>query len=155
MSNRLNAQGLKAWRSFLGAHSRVTAAIERDLEAAGVMPLTWYDVLYALHQASDRCLRMHELAEAVVLSRSGLTRLVDRLHQAGLVQRRPCPEDGRGQLAVLTREGTSALRRTWPVYEKSIQTRFARHLGAAEAMQMAKLLQIVLDKNTGTEDERG
>lgn len=150
MSEQLTDRDLKAWRSLLEAHARVTAAIERDLQAAGVMPLAWYDVLYALHQAPDRCLRMHELAETVVLSRSGLTRLVDRLDKAGLVERRPCPEDGRGQLAALTREGKSALRRTWPVYEKSIRTRFARHLSAADAGQIARVLRTVIGNNAGT-----
>lgn len=148
MRNQLKPDGLEAWRNFLRAHSRVTAGIERDLEARGVLPLTWYDVLYALRRASDGCLRMHELADAVVLSRSGLTRLVDRLDRAGLVERRPCPEDGRGQLAVLTRNGTSALRRAWPAYEKSIQTRFARHLSDAEARLIANVLRTVIDANT-------
>lgn len=135
----LDPDSLDAWRAFLGAHSRLTQAIERDLEAAGVIPLTWYDVLYALHQAPGRCLRMHELADAVVLSRSGLTRLVDRLHKAGLVQRERCPEDGRGQFAVLSRSGTAALRRAWPVYANSIREHFARHLTPADARRLAKV----------------
>ncbi|MDX1512215.1 MAG: MarR family transcriptional regulator [Gammaproteobacteria bacterium] len=135
----LDPDSLDTWRAFLGAHSRLTQAIERDLEAAGVIPLTWYDVLYALHQAPGRCLRMHELADAVVLSRSGLTRLVDRLHKAGLVQRERCPEDGRGQFAVLSRSGTAALRRAWPVYANSIREHFARLLTPADARRLAKV----------------
>lgn len=151
MPDHLKTRDLEAWRCFLKAHSRVTAAIEQDLETAGVMPLAWYDVLYALHQASDHRLRMHELADAVVLSRSGLTRLVDRLDKAGLVQRKPCPEDGRGQLAVLTRDGTTALRRTWPVYEKSIQTRFAQGLNADDSKRIANVLRSMVEKISGTD----
>lgn len=145
MAKTLHPDCLRVWRSLLGAHSRATAAIERDLDAAGVISLSWYDVLFALHEAPARSLRMHELANAVVLSRSGLTRLVDRLDKAGLVEREPCPEDGRGQLAVLTLAGTMALRRAWPVYAESIRTHFAQHISAADARRMAKTLQAILD----------
>ncbi len=141
MASALSPDGLLAWRRLLTAHSRATAAIERDLEQAGVLPLGWYDVLYALHEAPDKCLRMHELADAVVLSRSGLTRLVDRLHKAGYVARTPCPEDRRGQHAVLTPQGRAALKKTWPVYQKSIGEHFARHFSDAEARRIASLLE--------------
>jgi DNA-binding MarR family transcriptional regulator len=87
---------------------------------------------------------MHELAEAVVLSRSGLTRLVDRLYAEGLVDRAPCPEDRRGQHAVLTAKGRAALRKTWPVYARSIEKHFAGHLSEAEAKRMGKLLSRVV-----------
>ena len=141
MSETLSAEGLRAWRGLLTAHSRATAAIERDLEAAGVLPLGWYDVLLALLEAPGQSLRMHELAESVVLSRSGLTRLVDRLDKAGYVRREPCPEDRRGQHAVLTAEGKAALRKTWPVYRKSIQEHFSHHFSAAESRRLAALLE--------------
>lgn len=140
MREKLSADGLRAWRGLLTAHSRATAAIERDLNAAGVLPLGWYDVLFALYEAPDNCLRMHELAEAVVLSRSGLTRLVDRLDRAGYVKRAQCPEDRRGQHAVLTAEGKAALRKTWPVYQRSIREHFARHFSDAESRRIATLL---------------
>ena len=141
MARALSSDGLKAWRRLLTAHSRATAAIERDLEQAGVLPLAWYDVLYALYEAPENCLRMHELADAVVLSRSGLTRLVDRLHKAGYVSRAPCPEDRRGQHAVLTAKGRAALKKTWPVYQKSIGEHFASHFSDAEARRIAGLLE--------------
>lgn len=141
MPENLSTAGLEAWRRLLIAHSRATAAIERDLEDAGVLPLGWYDVLYALHEAPEGCLRMHELADAVVLSRSGLTRLVDRLDKAGYVSREPCPEDRRGQHAVLTAEGKAALRKTWPVYAKSIREHFARHYSDSESRRLAALLR--------------
>lgn len=141
MTGSLSADGLEAWRRLLTAHSRATAAIERDLEAAGVLPLGWYDVLYALYEAPDNCLRMHELADAVVLSRSGLTRLVDRLDKAGYVTRSPCPEDRRGQHAVLTARGKAALRKTWPVYERSIREHFTRHFSDAESRRISSLLE--------------
>jgi DNA-binding MarR family transcriptional regulator len=140
MAEILSADGLSAWRRLLTAQARATAAIDRDLQQAGVLPLSWYDVLFALHEAPDNCLRMHQLAAAVVLSRSGLTRLVDRLDKAGFVTRSPCPEDRRGQHAVLTAEGKAALRKTWPVYSKSIREHFARHYSDAEARRISALL---------------
>ena len=147
MSKLLSSDALEAWRGLLAAHSRATTAIERDLEKAGVLPLSWYDVLYALYEAPDHCLRMHELADAVVLSRSGLTRLVDRLNKAGYVTRSPCPEDRRGQHAVLTAKGKAALRKTWPVYEKGIQEHFAGRYSEAESRRISSLLKRALEKN--------
>lgn len=147
MSRVLSRHCLEAWRRLLTVHSRATAAIERDLEQAGVLPLGWYDVLYALFEAPDNCLRMHELADAVVLSRSGLTRLVDRLDKAGYVTRSPCPEDRRGQHAVLTGEGKAALKKTWPVYERSIRERFAHNFSDAEARRLSTLLERALGQN--------
>jgi DNA-binding MarR family transcriptional regulator len=136
---------LDAWRTFLRAHAAVVDRIERDLAAdPDNLPLVWYDVLLALSGAPDRRLRLHELARAVVLSRSGLTRLVDRLEAAGLLCRRPDPTDRRGAFAVLTEEGRAALRRTWPAYARGIQDRFARHLDDEEARALTAALGRVL-----------
>ena len=101
----LDERHLAAWRTFITAHAALIDAIERDLRGAGVISLTWYDVLIELAEAPDHRLRLHELARAVVLSRSGLTRLVERLGAAGLIAREPCPDDRRGAFAVLTAEG--------------------------------------------------
>jgi DNA-binding MarR family transcriptional regulator len=131
---------LAAWRALLNAHAAAVGAIERDLAAAGHIPLLWYDVLVALSEAPDERLRMHELAARVVLSRSGLTRLVDRLEGAGLLCRAACPGDRRGAFAVLTDEGRAALRRTWPAYARGIEEHFARHLSADGAAAVAAAL---------------
>jgi DNA-binding MarR family transcriptional regulator len=134
---------LAAWRALLNAHAAAVGAIERDLAAAGRVPLTWYDVLVALSEAPGERLRLHELADRVVLSRSGLTRLVDRLEAAGLLRREACPTDRRGAFAVLTPEGQETLRRTWPVYALGIAEHFARHLSADEAATIAAVLERV------------
>lgn len=134
---------LAAWRAFLNAHAAVIDRIERDLAAAERPPLTWYDILLALYEAPERRLRLHQLADAVVLSRSGLTRLVDRLEAAGLLCRRPDPSDRRGAFAVLTDEGLAALRRTWPVYARGIAAHFARHLSDEEARTIAAAFERV------------
>src|SRR5579859_3239466 len=87
MDTKLEPSGLVAWRSFLTAHAALINQIERELLEAGVVPLSWYDVLFALYDAPGQRLRMSELASAIVLSRSGLTRLVDRLEAEGLLAR--------------------------------------------------------------------
>jgi DNA-binding MarR family transcriptional regulator len=125
-----------AWYRFVLVHARVTAAINARLgRDTSLLPLEHYDVLLCLKRApgGDQRLRLSELADAVTLSRSGLTRLVDRLERAGLLRREACSTDRRGAFAVLTPKGASALRRTWPAYARAIQEYFARHLSADEA----------------------
>jgi DNA-binding MarR family transcriptional regulator len=125
---------LNAWRSFLNAHAAVLARVEDELSSAGLPPLSWYDVLWPLYRARKRTLRAGELAASVVtISRSGLTRLVDRIEAAGLLRRRPSARDRRGTEIVLTREGAAMLRRMWPVYAAEIRRSFVDVLGDDEA----------------------
>ena len=131
MTKDLDDATLAAWRSFITAHALVIEQIDRDLAAAGCVPLHWYDVLVELVEAPEERLRMHQLANQVVLSRSGLTRLVDRLEAAGLLRRERSGTDRRGAYAVLTAQGRAALRMAWPVYAHGISTYFARHLDPA------------------------
>ena len=119
---------LSTWRSFLNAHARVTRAIGHDLAAAGLPDLSWYDVLWALHRAPGRSLRVNELARAVVLSPTGMSRFVDRLEAEGLVRREPDPADRRALRVVLIEAGGDLLRRMWPIYANGIETHFAAHL---------------------------
>ncbi|HEU0113636.1 MAG TPA: MarR family transcriptional regulator [Thermomicrobiales bacterium] len=139
-TNEPDETRLAAWRALLNAQAAAVGAIERDLAAAGHIPLLWYDVLVALSEAPDERLRMHELAERVVLSRSGLTRLVDRLEGAGLLCRAACPGDRRGAFAVLTAAGRAALARTWPAYARGIDEHFARYLTLEAATAVATAL---------------
>lgn len=141
----LDERRLAAWRGLLNAHAAAVGAIERDLAASGAIPLTWYDVLVALSEAPEHRLRMHELADRIVLSRSGLTRLVDRLERAGLLTRVSCQTDRRGAFAELTPAGEATLLRTWPAYARGIATHFARHLSPEEADQVASVLERVGD----------
>jgi len=142
----LDPTRLAAWEAFVFAHAAVVGRIERELAAdPGLVPLTWYDVLAALSEAPRRRLRLSELAREVVLSRSGLTRLVDRLEAAGLIRREACPDDRRGTLAVLTPAGDAALRRTWPAYARGIDAHFARHLDDDEARALSTALGRIRD----------
>lgn len=130
---------LAAWRAFLHGHLLLTSTLEREMENATGLPLTWYDVLLNLNEAGGS-LRMQELARAVLLSKSGLTRLVDRMAAAGYVSRQPAAGDRRGLLAVLTDDGRVALRRAAPVHLRGIEEHFGRHLSAEEATTILAVL---------------
>lgn len=134
------------WRLFLTVHATVLERIDQDLAQAGLPPLGWYDVLWALAETPTRQLRMHELAERLLLSRSNVTRMVDRLEKAGLLRRKSCPEDGRGALAVLTEEGLAMQQRMWTVYAQGISKYFAEHISDAEALVITNVLRRVLAK---------
>jgi DNA-binding MarR family transcriptional regulator len=128
------------WRTFLRAHAGVMRELERELAAQAGLPLAWYDVLLQLAEAPDRRLRMAELADRVLLSRSGLTRLVDRLQAEELVRREPSPDDARGTYTVLTATGLARLRRAAPVHLAGIQRHWLAHFSDDELRQLGALL---------------
>ena len=135
-----------AWRGLLVAHSRLVPAVEADLRAAGQIPLSWYDVILELNAAPGRRLRMSELGERAVLSRTRVSRVVDELAAAGLAERQPDQADGRSSFASLTPRGRDALRRAWPVYRDAIRRRLGAHLTAEQCRDLAALLlQAVAD----------
>jgi DNA-binding MarR family transcriptional regulator len=134
-----------AWRSFLRAHAQISRVLESQLVAAHDLPLASYDVLVQLSEAPNRSLRMTELAERVLLSRSGLTRLVDRLERDGLVERRACPSDLRGTHAVLTDAGLDRLRQAWPTHLAGVAERVTGRLSTAEVDQLGALLAKLVD----------
>jgi DNA-binding MarR family transcriptional regulator len=124
--------GLEAWRRFLKAHAAAVGAIERDLDSAGHIPLEWYDVLVAVSDAPKGRLRLKDLGRELVLTRSGATRLADRLEVARLVQRHPAQDDRRGVILTLTELGRKALRSAWPVYARGIRDQFLAKLSPEE-----------------------
>jgi DNA-binding MarR family transcriptional regulator len=132
---RVPEDTLSAWRAFLNAHALATKRISRDLAQAGLPELTWYDVLWTLYRADERRLRIRELADAVVLSSTGMTRFVDRLEAAGLVRREAVPGDRRGAYAVITKEGIDLLRKMWPIYARGIATYFGPAVEDAAALR--------------------
>ena len=125
----ISSDGLAAWRAFLRAHSTMLRRIGRDLDEAGLPPLSWYDVLAALRDAPDGQLRQVELAERVLLSNSGLSRLVDRIEARGLVERTSCPSDRRSFHVRLTPDGREMLELMWPVYARGIAEDFLPAFG--------------------------
>jgi DNA-binding MarR family transcriptional regulator len=127
----LDDETLAVWRAFLNAHARVTREIGRELAAEGLPDLTWYDLLWTLYRQPGRSLRVNELARAVVLHPTAMSRFVDRVETAGYVRREPDPDDRRALQIVLTDEGVELLRRMWPIYARGIRERFAAHLGGS------------------------
>jgi DNA-binding MarR family transcriptional regulator len=140
VTTQIGDDHLGAWRAVLNAHARLTGEVEAALAEAGLPQLAWYDVLWALQRAPGKALRMGELNEAVTISRSGLTRLVDRIEAEGLLERRQSASDRRAVEAAITPEGTKLLRRMWPVYEKVLRASFESKLSRSEAKALSKAL---------------
>ena len=144
MTTNLDNSYNTVWRLFLTTHAILVERVEQDLANAGLPPLAWYDVLWALEEAPDRRLRLHELADAIVLRRSNLTRLVDRLEAVGLVCRKSCPSDRRGAFAEITEAGLAMRKQMWSVYAPSIAQYFAIHLSDTEVDVLTKVLERLL-----------
>jgi DNA-binding MarR family transcriptional regulator len=137
---------MAAWRAFLTAHARITDVLTRELREQVGLPLTWYDVLVQLSEADEHRLRMQELAGRVLLSKSGLTRLIDRMEQDGLVTRYPCEDDRRGTWAQMTEHGYDVIRRSAPAHLAGIREHFADALDDDEADAVATALRRVLER---------
>lgn len=138
---------IAAWRALLLAHSGAVRAIEADLAAEGAIPLSWYDVLLELNAAPKRRLRMQDLAARVVLSRTRVSRLVDEIARAGLVERVPDPDDGRATFTVVTPSGRDELRRAAPRYLSGIEEHFTNLFTAGEQAELTALLVRVADRH--------
>ena len=133
----------RVWRTFLVTHARVARRLEADLLESGGLPLAEFDVLFQLANADANRLRMNELADRVVLSRAGITRLVDRLVADGLVSRLKCASDARGAYAVLTELGRMRLEKVRPDHFAGVRRYFLEAFTQAELQALAVLLEQV------------
>ena len=132
----------RAWAALLRTHARLVPRLDREMQAATGLPLAWYDVLLELHSAGDR-LRMSELGERVVLSRTRVSRIVDDLVRAGLVAREVNPEDRRSSYALLTSEGRRRFRTSAKVYRAGIQRDLGDGVDTATLRSLAETLERV------------
>jgi DNA-binding MarR family transcriptional regulator len=139
---RISEDQLRAWRAFLRAHSNMLRRISRDLDEADLPPLSWYDVLAVLRDAPDARLRQVDVAERVLLSTSGLSRLLDRIEEAGLAQRVTCPGDRRSLHVQLTDAGAEMLDRMWPVYARGVAEDFLPAFGG-NAAEIGKAMELI------------
>jgi DNA-binding MarR family transcriptional regulator len=137
-------EGILTWSAFLRAHAAVVRCIEADVEAKARLPLGWYDVLLELNGAPGRRMRMQELGEAAVLSRSRVSRIVDELVAAGLAERQPNPEDRRSSYATITEEGRKALRRAAPVYLAAVREHFVADLTPTQLAAVRSAMESLL-----------
>ena len=140
----LSTEELGAWRGLLRVHSALVKALDAELLAGHDLPLTSYEVLINLQAAPGKRRRMAELADGVLLSRSGMTRLVDRLEKEGLLVRDPCVSDGRGTFAVLTDKGEALLGEARRTHLDGVRERFLKHFERDELTQLATLWNRVL-----------
>src|SRR3954469_17174626 len=123
---------LRAWRGMLRVHAALTKALDAQLEAEHGLPLSSYEVLMYLADAPGQRMRMSELAETILLSRSGLTRLVDRLERDGLICRQTCAQDARGAFAKLMPAGVEKLRAARATHLAGVRAFYLSHLSDAE-----------------------
>jgi DNA-binding MarR family transcriptional regulator len=135
----LSSEELAAWGGFLRAHAELTRALDAELVEAHGLPLSSYEVLLRLARAPRGRLRMSDLAESVLLSRSGLTRLVDRLEKAGLVERQECRSDQRGFFAVITEQGRMLFREAAATHLEGVRRLFLAELSEDERRLLGEL----------------
>lgn len=144
VAEKLDERRLAAWRALLASHAALVGRLGEELQDEKGLPLPWYEVLLWLNQAPDGRLRMGELADSLLLTPSGVTRLVDRMEAEGLVQRQQCPSDRRGWHAVMTPAGRARLRSAAPVHLRGVERHFGRHLTDDEADLITDVLGRVL-----------
>ncbi len=135
----LNPTELAAWRGFLRAHAALTKQLDGELQRAHDLPLSSYEVLLFLADAPEGRMRMSDLADSVLLSRSGLTRLVDRLARAGLIERIECEEDARGFFAGITPDGRRVFDEARHTHLEGVRESFLSHFSAAELRTLGRL----------------
>jgi DNA-binding MarR family transcriptional regulator len=136
---------LDAWRGFLRTYTTLVRDLDDELTERHGLPVSSYDVLVQLDEAPDGMLRMSHLADAVLLSRSGLSRLVTRLESQGLIERADCKNDARGSFAVITDEGRARLNEARATHRAGVRERFLDRLGERDQRQLAKVWGRLLD----------
>lgn len=141
---KLDNQRNSVWRLFITVNVKLLDRIGEQFAQAGLPSMDWYDVLLMLKQAPDHSLRLSELAQKALLSRSNLTHLVDRLEKAGLLYRKQCPRDRRGIYAVLTEAGLEMQQQMWAVYSEGIADYFGSQLDDEELKVMQRILERML-----------
>lgn len=141
---------LRPWRAFLEAHARVSRRLDEELRTEHDLSLAEYDTLLAIAWAPDRRIRMRILADSILLSKSGVTRLIDRLVADGLVERVSCASDARGAEAVLTKAGLDRLRAASRTHLRGIEEHFLRGFGPGDAEVVERVLRTVAERSWPT-----
>ena len=147
MTETLEPDMLDAWRGFLFAHAKVVRALEADMIEQHDLPLTWFDLLSRIKQAPGQRLRMHQLEQVSLFTRSGITGLADRLEKAGFVRRERSAEDRRGVYLAITQAGIDKIDEVWPDHELSIQNNFGQHLDPKGAKALQAATEKILNPN--------
>ena len=137
-SSRLTREELASWKGMLRTHRDLVARLDSELEREHGLPLSSYEVLMVLGDSDDGRARMGEIADELLLSRSGLTRLVDRLERQGLVKRERCEDDARGFFATITSEGRKKLEAARPAHLDGVRDHFFSALTDRDLAALAR-----------------
>ena len=143
MTESLDAERMAAWRAYIESSQRLFTQLEDDLRADSELTFADYHVLVLLSEAPGQRLRMGELAGRLVFSPSRITYQINSMVKRGLVRKQPCPEDGRGQEAVLTDEGMAALEAAAPMHLVTVRDRFIDRLDPDELDVIARVFEKV------------
>lgn len=133
------------WAALMQGQAMIAGAVSDRLEDEAGIPLAWHEVLARLAEAPDGRLRMQELADSMWLSKSGLTRLCDRIEEAGYLSRASCPTDRRGTFAVITDLGRAKVKETAPIFARASEDLFLKHLSGVEREALRSALKKVID----------
>lgn len=144
MSKNPTENQIDVWGMMLRIHSNALISIESDLSKARQISLVKYDVLLVLKKSEKGKLRMSEIVERGVLTKSGLSRCISSLEKEGLIRKEACENDGRSYFAVLTEKGRKALREAWPIYKNGIENYFLKSLSDVEITRLGKLFSKIL-----------
>ncbi len=145
MANKLDDLTLSAWMKLVRTQQILLENMEDDLKKADLPPVGWYDVLFTLDEQSSGKLRISDIGSEVNLSKSNITRLIDRMEKKELVVREPCEEDGRGAYAKITKGGKAMKRKMWKVYEGSINTYFSEHIKETDKKALVRIFGKLVD----------
>jgi DNA-binding MarR family transcriptional regulator len=140
MSRKPSQETTSAWTRLVRVQQGLLASVEHDLKKAGFPPLAWYDALLELSRSQHGALRPVELEKQMLLPQYSTSRLVDRLVEAGLAERRICPVDGRGQFVAITQAGRSMQKKMWETYSAAIERHVGSKLSNKEAATLCDLL---------------
>jgi len=140
-----------AWIGLVKAQQVLIDKVEVELKKKGLPSLSWYDVLWELDRTEGGILRLNDLGKRVLLDKYNVTRLAQRLEEAGLVVRGQCPNDGRGITAEITKEGKKLRKKMWPVYEKVVRENFLCKFNSKELKELSNFIERIeasgLDKS--------
>jgi len=135
------------WTSLMRGQALLADAVSDRLEAEAGIPLAWYEVLAVLADAPEGSLRMQDLGQSIWLSKSGLTRLCDRMEEAGYLSRQSCPTDRRGTFAVITDAGRAKVNDARPVFGRASEDLFLQHLSARERDALRSAMNKIIGAN--------
>jgi DNA-binding MarR family transcriptional regulator len=145
VSEKPSRPAVLAWARLMKAQRLALARVEAALKEAGLPPLAWYDVLLELERAGDAGARPFELERALLLAQYNLSRLLDRIEREGLVERTPCPDDGRGHVVRISSRGRVTRKAMWPVYAQAIEAAIGTCFDNTEAETLSALLGRIID----------